>query len=94
VVPTSEYGDVETKEAGLLGFPRTANGPLPSNPSRYPQSRVALRELLKGLPFLDIAVVRGPAFDEYVHRVFAGDRIGLPKGMIEVIEWTSETSES
>jgi hypothetical protein len=50
--------------------------------------RSALRELRKGLPFLDIAIVRGRAFDEYVHSVFAADRSGAPKGMIEVIQWT------
>src|SRR5436309_8529651 len=37
-------------------------------------TRAALRELRTGLPFLDIAVVRGAAFDEYVHDVFAADR--------------------
>ncbi len=48
----------------------------------------ALRELRKGLPFLDIAIVRARAFDEYVHGLFAADRTGAPKGMIEVIQWT------
>jgi len=51
-------------------------------------NRAALRELRKGLPFLDIAVVRARAFDEYVYSVFAADRTGAPKGMVEVIEWT------
>ena len=50
--------------------------------------RAARRELRKGLPFLDIAVVRARAFDEYVYSVFAADRTGAPKGMVEVIEWT------
>jgi hypothetical protein len=52
------------------------------------RNRTALRELRKGLPFLDIAIVRATAFDEYVHETFAADRAGQPKGMIEVIEWT------
>jgi len=52
------------------------------------RNRAALRELLKGLPFLDIAVVRARAFDEYVRGVFAADRSGAPKGMVEVIQWT------
>ena len=50
--------------------------------------RVALRELRKGLPFLDIAVVRARAFNKYVHSLFASDRTGTPKGMIEVVGWT------
>jgi hypothetical protein len=55
---------------------------------RSPRTRAAMIELRKGLPFLDIAIVRDHAFDEYVQSVFAADRIGIPKGMIEVIEWT------
>ncbi len=50
-------------------------------------NRAALRKLRKGLPFLDIVVVRPRAFDEYVHGIFAADRTGEAKGMIEVIEW-------
>jgi hypothetical protein len=50
--------------------------------------RTALRELRTGLPFLDIAVVRTRAFDEYVHSVFAADRTGVAKGMVEVIQRT------
>ena len=55
---------------------------------RRPEHRAAFRELQKGLPFLDIAVVRFHAFDQYVNRVFATDRAGISKGMIEVIQWT------
>jgi len=51
-------------------------------------NRAALGELRKGLPFLDLAIVRARAFDEYVQRVFATDRTGTPKGMIEVVQWT------
>ena len=51
-------------------------------------SSAALGELRKGLPFLDIAIVRPRAFDEYVKNVFAADRTGVAKGMIEVIQWT------
>jgi hypothetical protein len=50
--------------------------------------RAAVRALRKGLPFLDIALVRRHVFDEYVHELFAADRTGVPKGMIEVIQWT------
>lgn len=55
---------------------------------RAASNRKALAALESGLPFLDIAIVRAVAFDEYVHEVFAADRIGQPKGMIEVIAWT------
>ena len=50
------------------------------------KSRQAFRELLAGLPFLDI-VVAGPAeFEDFVNEVFSADRYGIPKGMIEVIQ--------
>ncbi len=51
-------------------------------------NRAALGELRKGLPFLDLAIVRARAFDEYVQRVFATDRTGAAKGMIDVVQWT------
>ena len=50
-------------------------------------NREALRELRHGLPFLDIAIVRSRAFGEYLQNVFATDRAGAPKGMIEVVQW-------
>ena len=40
-------------------------------------------ELQKSFPFLEI--VDREEFDEFVNRTFATDRIGTPKGMIEVI---------
>lgn len=54
---------------------------------RGSKNRVALRKL-KGLPFLDLRVVRARAFHEYIHDVFATDRCGTAKGMIEVIQWS------
>jgi hypothetical protein len=45
----------------------------------------AIRELRDGLPFLDIAIVRAKRFDEYVTQLFATDRRGVPKGMVEVV---------
>jgi hypothetical protein len=51
-------------------------------------SRAALSELRQGLAFLDLTVARVRAFDEYVHGLFAADRAGAPKGMIEVVEWS------
>lgn len=45
----------------------------------------AFHELRDGLPFLDIAIVGQSEFDEFVNYVFATDRRGTRKGMIEVI---------
>jgi hypothetical protein len=44
----------------------------------------AIRELRDGLPFLDIAIVRPKRFQQYVTRIFATDRHGAPKGMVEI----------
>ena len=45
----------------------------------------AFRELRAGLPFMDLAIVRSiKRFDEYVNGIFATDRSGMHKGMIEV----------
>ncbi len=49
------------------------------------RDRSALRELRKGLPFLDIALVDPGGFDELVQVTFAADRAGAPKGMVEVV---------
>ena len=51
----------------------------------FPRNAAAETEILGGLPFLDIALV-GPAdFDDFVNDLFAADRLGAPKGMIEVV---------
>ena len=42
-------------------------------------------ELLTGLPFLEIALVGPEDFSELVNVIFASDRHGAPKGMIEVV---------
>lgn len=50
-----------------------------------PKDIAAFRELRAGLPFVDAAIVRSVRrFDEYLRGVFAKDRFGAPKGMIEV----------
>lgn len=49
------------------------------------RDRAAVRELRKGLPFLDIALVDQGDFDELVNITFAADRAGIPKGLVEVI---------
>ncbi len=46
---------------------------------------LAEHELLKGLPFLGIALVGPEDFDELVKVTFASDRHGVTKGMIEVV---------
>ena len=51
----------------------------------YPADAIAEAELKAGLPFLDIAFARQADFDEFVGEVFAEDRFGTSKGMIEVI---------
>ena len=51
----------------------------------FPKDAVAEGELLDGLPFLDTALAGAADFDEFVNDVFAADRFGVPKGMIEVI---------
>jgi hypothetical protein len=52
------------------------------------RNRKAFREPRAGLPFLDIAIVNQEDFDVLVGSVFAADRQGIPKGMVEVIGWT------
>jgi hypothetical protein len=46
----------------------------------------AFSELLIGLPFLDIAIAEPDDFDEFVNQIFAADRHGVAKGMIEVVQ--------
>jgi hypothetical protein len=45
----------------------------------------AFKELRAGLPFLDIAISRPKRFEQYVTRLFAADRHGTHKGMVEVL---------
>lgn len=53
----------------------------------FPHDPDAEQELLLGLPFLDIQLVRQDGWDELVKTVFATDRRYTPKGMIEVDAW-------
>ena len=50
-----------------------------------PRDRLSVRQLRGGLPFLEIKLVAQEEFDGYVQVTFATDRMGTPKGMIEVI---------
>jgi len=51
----------------------------------FPLDQDSEAELLAGLPFLDISLVRKDAFELLVEIIFATDRHRVPKGMIEVI---------
>ncbi len=51
----------------------------------FPADVAAEAELDEGLPFLEMKLVGQTDFDEYVNVTFGLDRMGIPKGMIEVI---------
>jgi hypothetical protein len=51
----------------------------------FPLDSDAEAELLAGFPFLDIQLVKDPAFRVLVQLIFATDRSRRPKGMIEVL---------
>ena len=53
----------------------------------FPHDPGAEAELIQGLPFLDIDLVRQDGWDRLVETVFATDRHYNPKGMIEVVSW-------
>jgi len=50
-----------------------------------PHDSDAEEELLRGLPFLDIALVTEDRFRLLVDTIFATDRRHIPKGVVEVI---------
>lgn len=50
-----------------------------------PRDRKAVPELRSGLPFLDLKLVAPDEFQAYVNVIFRTDRIGMRKGLIEVI---------
>ena len=53
---------------------------------QFPNDREAEKELVAGLPFLDVSLVDQADFDYFATRFFAFDRLGEEKGLIEVIE--------
>jgi Family of unknown function (DUF6932) len=53
-------------------------------PGFSPDSQAA-RELVDGLPFLDLQLVEDPEFTLLVEQIFATDRNGVPKGLVELI---------
>ncbi len=54
----------------------------------FPNDTQAERELIRGLPFLQIDLVRDEGFRDLVERIYATDRDQIPKGMIEVVLWS------
>jgi hypothetical protein len=53
----------------------------------FPHDPNAEAELIEGLPFLDINLVRQDGWDQLVGTVFGTDRRYNPKGIIEVVRW-------
>jgi hypothetical protein len=51
----------------------------------FPADAAAEAELGAGLPFLELKLVAQADFHEYVTRIFGTDRMGIPKGTIEII---------
>jgi hypothetical protein len=51
----------------------------------FPADAIAETELNSGLPFIELKLVGQADFDEYVNVTFGSDRMGNPKGMIEII---------
>ncbi len=51
----------------------------------FPADTATEAELNAGLPFMEMKLVGQADFDEYVNVTFGTDRMGAPKGMIEVI---------
>jgi len=51
----------------------------------FPRELEAEKEIVTGLPFLQIDIVDQAGFDEFVGTVYASDRSWKPKGMIEVV---------
>jgi hypothetical protein len=56
--------------------------------ARFPADPDAAAELVAGLPFLQVDLVRQLDFDVMVEKIFATDRAWIPKGMVEVTQWT------
>lgn len=44
-----------------------------------------MKQLRAGLPFLELKLVGPEEFDDYVDIIFVTDRMGVPKGMVEVL---------
>ena len=51
----------------------------------FPRDAEAEKELLGGLPFIELKIVGDEDFALFVERIFASDRQSIRKGMIEVV---------
>lgn len=51
----------------------------------YPRDAASDEELLVGLPFLTLEIVREDGFRQLTERTFANDRYHVSKGLIEVL---------
>jgi hypothetical protein len=51
----------------------------------FPDDASAAKELMDGLPFLDLELVESSEFSLLTEQIFATDRNGVPKGLVEVI---------
>jgi hypothetical protein len=51
----------------------------------FPKNSEAEFEITKGIPFLEVHLVEPQDFAFYVEKLYASDRIFVPKGMVEVI---------
>ena len=51
----------------------------------YRRYHIAVAELRKGLPFLDIKIVDEEEYNFYAEFFFSNDRDFIPKGVMEVI---------
>ena len=51
----------------------------------FPRDAEAEKDLLDGLPFIELKIVGAEDFALLVEQIFASDRQAIPKGMIEVL---------
>jgi len=53
--------------------------------AEFDRTAPAAVELLAGLPFISMDLVGDELFQEFIENLFATDRKGAPKGMVEII---------
>jgi hypothetical protein len=51
----------------------------------YPRNIVVDQEIRKGIPFLEIHLVKEDDFDFFTRMIYASDRLLVAKGMVEVV---------
>ena len=54
----------------------------------YPADAAVEEELEAGLPFMDIAIAGQVDFDRFLSKIFGMDQHMVPKGAVEVIQWS------